>query len=191
MSQVTQAILSAQLKAEEVRIRTLKARAQKHLQEARALRLALDPEKCAKNLEYQMARTKAYFDLGGKNYEEMPPSDQLAFLESLHTVWTHMSKLSGIDTETKKKHIDEHMDMWARIYGATGCPAQRARCANLALGFLRGRKYCQVENKTHTPLPEMHQMSKEISSKADVSYKDIIAWIDESWPNDVKEKKAA
>ena len=58
------------------------------------------------------------------------------------------------------------------------CPAYRARCANLALGYLKGRAYLQIEAKTRTSPYELYScISREVAKKAGVPHEDIVTWL--------------
>jgi len=76
------------------------------------------------------------------------------------------------------EHWAEHNNLARRLRGATVCPSERARCANLALGYLKGRPYLSIEHKTHTPACYMvGTIAKEVAKKADVHYQEIVQWI--------------
>lgn len=72
----------------------------------------------------------------------------------------------------------EHYDLMWRFRWSAECPAQRARCANLALGYLNGKTYRQIENKTRLPLGLLaSKLSAEIATKANVKRELILAWM--------------
>lgn len=73
---------------------------------------------------------------------------------------------------------NEHDDLSWRYRDAAVCPAERARCANIALGYLNGRSYRQIENKNRLPLANVVQsLAKEIASKTSVEAPVIMKWM--------------
>ena len=63
---------------------------------------------------------------------------------------------------------------------AAVCPSERARCANLALGFLKGRPYLGIEAKTRTSkIDLMGRIAAEVAKKAGVDHSSILAWFTE------------
>ncbi len=116
MSLVTRTILSATLKAEALRIRTLRDTARMHLG-------------CARR---------------------------------------------ATDNDFK----DKHYDLWSRIESASVCPSERARCANIALGFLRGTPYRAIEFKTRrSTVVTVSSLFREVASKAGAPNEAVHAWM--------------
>lgn len=189
-----QAILSATLKAEAERIRYLKGKAQRHLRVARELRIERDPDVAAEVVENEAARLRAYADQGGANHLPLPFEEQVITAENYAKMLRSHVPISDQMLLVMGEWINQHMTHYAALRDAAVCPSQRARCANLALGFLRGREYVQIENKTKTHKPKMFQLAREVAMKAGVRFDDIVKWIDATWPNEVKdeeEQKAA
>jgi hypothetical protein len=74
----------------------------------------------------------------------------------------------------------DHHHTAARLRWACVCPSQRARCANLALGHLRGHAYKTVEGSTKTPDDVLFgALAKEIATKAGVPHGEIVSWLRE------------
>lgn len=90
---------------------------------------------------------------------------------------TAMKPNQMADAETRELH-DHHFDTFWRTRSAADCPSQRARCANLALGFLRGRHYLDIEERTSTPDWVMRGViAREIAKKAGATETAITEWL--------------
>lgn len=75
-------------------------------------------------------------------------------------------------------HKADHYGLMFRFQASSDCPSERARCANLALGFLRGTPYLRIEATTRTPKHKLFgYLSREIAKKACVSHDDVTAWL--------------
>ena len=80
----------------------------------------------------------------------------------------------GLQGDRRALHVARAM----RRLRASECPSQRARCANLALGFLNGRSYWQIEKTTRTPrFTLLGDLAREVAKKAGVDHEEIAAWM--------------
>lgn len=76
------------------------------------------------------------------------------------------------DNEADRARGQAHDLKWATV-----CPSERARCALLALAYLKGMPYRQVEASTRTSKHELYgRLAKEIAKKAEASHDDIVEW---------------
>jgi hypothetical protein len=72
----------------------------------------------------------------------------------------------------------EHHLYADRLRQAAVCPSQRARCSNLALGYLRGHRYQAIEHSTKTPKDVMYgTLGKEIAQRSGASLDEIVDWL--------------
>ena len=79
---------------------------------------------------------------------------------------------------SRPEYEEEQRGLWRQFIDATGCPSYRARTANLALGFLNGKPYKQIEYKTRTKTTELYGvLSGEVASKACVPHDDVVKWM--------------
>jgi len=69
-----------------------------------------------------------------------------------------------------------------RLQAAARCPGERARCANLALAYLNGRKLFDIEPTSKTSMDRYSQLAREIATKAGASREEILSWILASRP---------
>jgi hypothetical protein len=77
-----------------------------------------------------------------------------------------------------QEEIESTRSLAHRLLGASGCPSQRARCANLALGILRSTPYLKIELSTKTPTWYLYgHLAKEVAAKAGIPYEDVVAWM--------------
>lgn len=70
----------------------------------------------------------------------------------------------------------DHVALADGLREASVCPSERARCANLALGFLRGRAYREIEATTRTPSWALAALMREVAKKAETPYEVVLAW---------------
>lgn len=89
-------------------------------------------------------------------------------------------------------HKNDHYPLVWSLRAAALCPSRRARCANLALGFLRGTPYREIEPFTRTPESVLYgSLAKEIAAKANATPGEIVDWMRvafdvEAWRADQK-----
>jgi len=69
-----------------------------------------------------------------------------------------------------------HTDLFWRFRRSSECPSERARCANLALGYLRGTPYHRIEASTHSSYGTMNRIMREVATKAGAPVEDILRW---------------
>lgn len=89
--------------------------------------------------------------------------------------------IRALRREARNLHRTGDLDGFRRLNMACACPGERARCAGLALAFLRGWDLERVEPTTKGPYRHLRYLGDEIAKKAGVPLVEIDAWIRAGW----------